>query len=239
MTRLPWLGCALLLLAAGAHANPLRDLQSARGGVVVTHERATGADAEFDRLAAQPAPVFRVEVSGDAQQVAPQVATRVAADYFEGLLQVLPRAAEAETAAAAQYLVQLQLARGDRMVEGSEQVYANRQAGTVCKVLPDGSVSCGDVGSAPMAVGKRTTEKAEHTVEVVVRLYRLGEDGEDGARTVVFEDAYGLSYYGEDCRNDIAAAGTIATALGRNALSKQPLNMRMYSTPRILRCDSK
>lgn len=237
MRRLAVLGCALLLLSPGAHANPLRDLQSGRGGVVVTHERATGADAEFDRLAGQPAPVFRVEVSGDT----PQAATRVAADYIEGLLAVLPRAAEAESGAAAQYLVELQLVRGGRVVQGSEQVYANRQAGTVCKVLADGSVTCGDVGSAPIAVGKRTTEKDEHTVEVVVRLSHVGEGGTNGsgARTVVFEDAYALSYLGEDCRNDIAAAGTLATALGRNALSKEPLNMRMYSTPKILRCDRK
>lgn len=236
MKRLPVLGCALLLLSPIAQANPLRDLQSGRGGVVVTHERATGDDAEFDRLAGQAAPVFRVAVASDAAQAA----TRVAADYVEGLLEVLPRAAEAAGGDAAQYLIELQLARGGRMVEGSEQVYANRQAGTVCKVLADGSVSCGDVGSAPMAVGKRATEKAEHTVEVVVRLYRLGDGGaNEGARTVLFEDAYALSYFGEDCRNDIAAAGTVATALGRNALSRDPLNIRMYSTPRILRCDSK
>lgn len=237
MKRLPVLGCALLLLSPGAHANPLRDLQSGRGGVIVTHERAIGTDEEFERLAGQAAPVFRVAVSGDA----PQAATLVAADYIEGLLEVLPRAAEADSGAAAQYLVELKLARGGRMVEGSEQVYANRQAGTVCKVLADGSVSCGDVGSAPIAVGTRTTEKAEHMVDVVVRVYRLGEGSQDegGARTVVFEDSYQLSYLGEDCRNDIAAAGTIATALGRNALSKEPLNMRMFSTPKILHCERK
>lgn len=237
MKRLPVLGCALLLLSPIAQANPLRELQSGRGGVVVTYERATAEDAEFERLAGQAAPVFRVAVSSDA----PQAAAQVAADYVEGLLEALPRAAEAVDGAAAQYLIELQLARGGRMVEGREQVYANRQAGTVCKVLADGSVSCGDVGSAPIAVGKRTTEKAEHTVEVVARLYRLGEGGADegAARTVLFEDSYALSYLGEDCRNDIAAAGTVATALGRNALSKDPLNIRMYSTPRILRCDSK
>lgn len=234
MTRTIVLGCALWLLSPGVQANPLRDLQSARGGVVVTYERATGDDAEFERLAAQPAPVLRLAVSGDP----PQAATRVASAYIEGLLEVLPRAADADADAVPQYLVELQLGRDGRMVEGSEQVYANRQAGTVCKVLPDGSVSCGDVGSAPMAVGKRTTQQAEQTVEVVVRLLRL-EGGETGARTAVFEDSYTLSYVGEDCRNDIAAAGTLATALGRNALSKDPLNMRMFSTPRILHCETK
>ena len=230
------LGCALLSLSPHAQANPLRGLQSGRGGVVVTYERATGADAEFERLAAQAAPVLRLEVSGDP----PEAASEVAAGYMEGLREVLPVAAGADVASA-HYLVELRLDRDDRMVEGSEQVYANRQAGTVCKVLADGSLSCGDVGSAPIAVGKRTTREAERTVSVVVRLYRLGGDGSPGAgeRQVVFEDSYALSYAGEACRNDIAAARTLATALGRNVLSKEPLNMRMFSTPRILHCDAK
>ena len=225
---------AAMLLPLCVHANPLRELQSGLGGAMVDYERATGADREFERLAAAPAPVYRVAVAGDD----PQEAARIAAAWVEGLLAVVPGAVEAGSSAEAaepDYLIELRLTRGSRQVEASEEVYGIRSTGTSCASTPEGLVCTGGT-SAPIAVGTRTTEKEQKRLAAVLRFYRLGEGGE---RAVVFEDAFSLEYAGEDCRKDIAAAETVALALGRNALSRTPLNIRTPSTPKLLGCDRK
>lgn|GEM_PF-767984 len=226
-----------LFAALPAHAaNPLKELQSGRGGVVVEYERAVAGDEEFARFSSgQPSlPIVVSLAPGSAAEVGV-----VASAYAEGLRTRLPDAVLATSGnepTAAGYLAEVGVTSASKTVEGTEEVYANRQAGTTCKAQPDGSVVCNDVGSAPISVGTRATETTEQNIKTVVRLYRV-EQG--GARTVVFEDAYSLSFGPEQCRNGLAAAATVATALGKDALSDQPLNIRLYSTPKLLRCERK
>ncbi|WP_144409300.1 hypothetical protein [Pseudoxanthomonas suwonensis] len=227
---------AVLLLASPVHAsNPLRDLQSGRGGAVVEYERATAGDDEFARLAGA-APTVAVVVADGTPDA---LGRTVAAAYAEGLQTVFPGASLAASrgeAAAANYVAEVGVASDSAVVEGTEKVYSTRATGTHCKVRPDGSVTCDDVGGAPIVVGTRATEEVEKKIEVTIRFLRQDADG---ARAAVFEDAYSVRLPQEGCRNEAAAAATVATALGKAARSHEPLNIRLYSTPKLLRCDKK
>lgn len=235
MKPVSMLACAALLCASSAHAaNPLKELQSVRGGVVVEYERAVAGDDQFAGLpGTEPVVVSLADGTPEAAGRA------VASAYADALRTVLPQATLAAGRAQAPapgYLVEVGLSSGSKTVEGSEEVYASRQAGTTCKAQPDGSVVCNDVGSAPISVGTRPTEAIENSIKTVVRLYRVDAGG---ARAVVFEDAYSVNYVGEQCRNEVAAAATVARSLGKDALSKRPLNIRLHSTPKLMGCDHK
>lgn len=235
MKPVSMLACAALLCASSAHAaNPLKELQSARGGVVVEYERAVAGADEFARLPGTDAVVVAL-----AEGTPDATGRVVATAYADALRTLLPQATLAAGHAqppAPGYLVEVGLSSVSKTVEGSEEVYASRQTGTACKVQPDGSVVCNDVGSAPISVGTRPTAETQNTIRTVIRSYRIDAGG---ARTVVFEDAYSVNYLGELCRNEVAAAATVATALGKDALSAKPLNIRLHSTPKLMQCDHK
>lgn len=236
MGRMSMLGIALLALALPAHAaNPLRELQSSRGGAIVDYERATAGDEEFARLAGA-APTVAVLVADGTPD---EIGREVAAAYAEGLKTVFPGAALVASrgeAAAAGYVAEVGVATASVVVEGTEKVYGTRPTGTSCKVRPEGTVNCDDVGGAPIAVGTRAIAEVEKKVDVTIRFLRQEPDG---TRAAVFEDAYSVRLPQEGCRNEVAAAATVATALGKAAGSDDPLNIRLHTTPRLLRCDRK
>ena len=228
--------CILLAVALPAHAtNPLHDLQSSRGSVVIGYERATTGNEAFARLAS-PSPKVVVTV---AEGTPEQVGRQVAEAYAEGLRTLLPYVVVAPSrndAKQADYVVEVGLVTGSEVVAGSEMVYSTRQTGVTCKVMPDNTVSCNDAGGAPIAVGKRATEETASKVAVTIRLL---QPQAGTARPVMFEDAYSLRIPEQACKHGISAAATVASALGKAALLQEPLNLQLYSSPKLLRCERK
>lgn len=225
----------LCVLSLSAHAaNPLHDLQSSRGGVVIEYQRATAEEDAFARLSAS-SPKVRVVMAGDTPDGAGR---EVAAAYAKGLgtlfadVVVVPDRNQVE---GADYVVEISLSTGSTQVEGSETVYGTRQTGVACKVLPDGTMSCNDMGSAPMAMGTRPTLETESSMDVTIRFLQRS----DAAYSIVFEDAYSIRIPEDGCKNPAAAVATVATALGKAALLQEPLNIQLYSNPKLLRCESK
>lgn len=224
----------VFLLALPSHAaNPLRELQSSRGGAIIEYERATAGEEAFARLSsASPKVVVVADGAPD------EAGHEVAAAYAEGLKTLFPGVVVAPSrndANDADYVAEISVSTDSTLVEGSEMVYSTRQTGVVCKTLADGSVSCNDMGGAPMAVGTRPTKETESKIGVTIRFLHQS----DGKRSTVFEDVYSLRIPQNGCRYDISAAATVASTLGKAALSQEPLNIQLYSSPRLLRCDRK
>ena len=227
---------SLLAVALPAQAeNPLHDLQSNRGNVVIGYERATTGNEAFARLSSAPPTVVVTVAEGTPEQAGRQVAEA----YAEGLRTLFPNVVVVPSrndARQADYVVEVGLVTGSEVVAGSEMVYSTRQTGVTCKVMPDNTVSCNDAGGAPIAVGKRATEETESKVAVTIRFL---QPQAGAGRSAVFEDAYSLRIPGQACKYEISAAATVASALGKAALSQEPLNIQLYSSPKLLRCERK
>ena len=226
----------LLAVALPAQAeNPLHDLQSSRGNVVIGYERATTGNEAFARLSSAPPTVVVAVAEGTTEQAGRQVAEA----YAEGLRTLFPKVVVASSRndiRQADYLVEVGLVTSSETVEGSETIYSTRQTGVQCKAMPDNTVSCMDAGGAPIAVGKRVTEEAESKVAVTLRFL---QPQAGAGRPVLFEEAYSLRIPQQACKYEISAAATVASALGKAALSQEPLNLQLYSSPRLLRCERK
>jgi hypothetical protein len=215
--------------------NPLHELQSSRGSVVIGYERATGGNEAFARLASSSPTVVVTVAEGTPEQAGRQVAGA----YAEGLRTLFPDvvlASSRDVVKQADYVVEVGIVTGSEIVEGSEMVYSTRQTGVTCKAMPDNTVACMDAGAAPIAVGKRATEETESKVAVTIRFLQP----QTGAgRAALFEEAYSLRIPEQACKHGISAAVTVASALGRAALSQEPLNLKLYSSPGLLRCERK
>ena len=229
-------GSMLLVVALPAQAtNPLQALQSSRGNVVIGYERATSGNEAFARLSSSSPSVVVTMAEGTPAQVGLPVAEA----YAQGLRTLLPNVVVAPNrsdAKPADYVVEVGIVTGSEVMEGSETIYSTRQTGVQCKAMPDNTVACMDAGSAPIAVGKRATEEAGSKVAVTLRFL---QPQTDAGRSVMFEEAYSLRLPEHSCKHEIAAAATVASALGKAALLQEPLNLQLYSNPRLLRCDRK
>ena len=238
MKQAGWLLVAGVALAAPLRAqappqNPLRHLHADKGAVVVEYQRATASADAFARLAdtAQPA---RLQVSLAAGTPA-HAGEAVATAYLDGLAGALPAMAVGDAGQAAGYQLEIAVSDGRSDVEASEKVYGYRHAGVSCNVSPSYGVSCGELGGGvPVSTGTRPVQATERTLDVVLRMHRLVQGGK---RSPVFEDSYTLRYLDGACSNDIAAAATIARALGKAAVLEQPLNIRFDSAAKPLLCD--
>lgn len=230
--------CASILLAVALPAqasNPLHELQSSRGNVVIGYERATTGNEAFARLASSAPSVVVTLAEGTPEQAGRQVAEA----YAQGLRTLLPDVVVATSrndARQGDYVVEVGLVTGSEVVEGSETVYSTRQTGVTCKAMPDNTVACMDAGAAPIEVGKRATEETESKVAVTISFL---QPQAGAARPVMFEDAYSLRMPEQSCKYEIAAAATVASALGKAALLQEPLNLQLYSSPKLLRCERK
>ena len=219
---------------AQSPANPLRELQSAEGGVVVHYERATADAGEFGRLA--DAAMARGLVLVLADGTPDQAGHRLAEAFVGGMRNVFPSARLAAGAAPAGqgYQVSVGVVSRRTTLDATEKVYGTRQGGMACKPRPDNSLVCDDVGSAgPAALGTRPVQVAMQRIEVVIRMFRIGADG---SRVAVFEDAYALDYRDQACGDGLAAASTIAAALGKAVRQQEPMNIRFDSSAGPLRC---
>lgn len=229
-------GSMLLVVALPAQAdNPLHGLQSSRGSVVIGYERATTGNEAFARLTSSSPNVVVTVAEGTPQEAGRQVAEA----YAEGLRTLLPNVVVAPSrndAKPADYVVEVGIVTGSEVVAGSEMVYSTRQTGVACKVMPDNTVSCNDAGGAPIAVGKRATEETESNVAVTLRFL---QPQAGAGRSALFEEAYSLRLPQQACKYEISAAATVAAALGKAALSQEPLNLQLYSSPKLLRCERK
>ena len=229
-------GSMLLAVASPAQAtNPLHELQSSRGSVVIGYERATTGDDAFARLSSSSPTVVVVVAEGTQEQAGREVAEA----YAQGLRTLFPDVVAASSRSQAKpgdYVVEVGVETSSETVEGSETIYSTRQTGVQCKAMPDNTVSCMDAGGAPIAVGKRVTEEAESKVAVTLRFL---QPQAGAARPVLFEDAYSLRIPQQACKYGISAAATVASALGKAALSQEPLNLQLYSSPKLLRCERK
>ena len=229
----------LVLLAAAAWADarakspaPLADLHVASGEIAVQYARATAESDTVGAFADARATPVQIVLAKGTESAPGHV---VADGYALGLRQHWSQVAVVAAGTALDpraYVAEIEFGKSAEPVEVSENAVEIRQVGTACKSEAN-SVSCSDGGGVPMPVGKRSRQVAGQRYVVKVRLFS------PAPRAAVFEDEYSIHFADSACRDGLAAAQHVATAIAANALSVEPVSIRFESNADRLRCSAR
>lgn len=250
MKPFAFLAIVIAFVSSGTAAagDAVRRLESRSGDISVMYDRKVLNFGEMNKFKSEVAESLDIVVL--TSEAPSQTEYEVAMAYAESLKSLFPRArfsTDQGDRYRADYYFFVSEESGGGTAEQSSTVYGSRTSSVNCS-NSYGSVTCSETGSILVPVGTKTENVRTRYVDIYISLSRsqlYGTDNpkitSDGRKVAwesvpVSEDFFTVAFAAGECKNDTAAAATVAKAVATEATTDRPDKVRIQVKDKTLNC---